>query len=62
MHKFYMDDKDLKKLIGKKVKVDYLVWGDLSRYTGILKRVNKCSIVVDSKKIDKRGMDIKEVN
>lgn len=52
-------DKELKKIIGKKIKVEYLDWGDLRECEGILERVNKASIIVDGRKIRKGALDIK---
>ena len=56
-----MKDEELKKFKGKKVKVSYLVWGDLGEHEGILEKINKNSIVVSGKRIDKKGLDIEEV-
>jgi hypothetical protein len=50
--------KEFKKLIGKKVRADYLVWGDIAYYEGILEKVNKNSVKIGGKLIKDEGLEI----
>ena len=55
-----MKIEELKKLIGKKVKVSYLDWGDSLTDQGILTKINKRSIVLDNNRlISTKDLEVK---
>ena len=56
-----MNDGKLKKFLGKTIKASYLVWGDLGWCEGVLERINKESVLVNGKKVEKGAFQIEEV-
>jgi len=57
-----MNPKELKQFKGKRVRVEYLDWGNICHDGGVLTRINKYSIKLDNKRlIPLKGFSIEEI-